>query len=106
MERGKIEYTDLEQKVEEALKLLNWEYIPQYPTRTGYVIDFALPQLKVGIEVDGPFHERGKAKKRDRFRDLQLRREGWKIIRINWHEIEKIEPEEIASLLQHHLLNA
>lgn len=83
--RGSIQLTSLERKAEEILDSLNIEYISQYPTRTGFVIDFAIINngYKIAIETDGEhWHTTKKQKKKDRFKDYMLKREGWKVIRI------------------------
>lgn len=63
------------------------------PTRTGFVIDFAVvdKDRKIAIGIDGTkWHSSKKAQQRDRFKDYQLRREGWKLIRIKEDEINKM----------------
>lgn len=82
MARGDLLLTSLERAVQTKLDELGVEYIPQHSTRTGFVIDFALPEKRIAIEVDGPTHLTKKAKKHDRFKDYQLRREGWTVLRI------------------------
>jgi very-short-patch-repair endonuclease len=82
MARGNIRLTSLESIVKAKLDELGVEYIPQHSTRTGFVIDFALPDKRVAIEVDGPTHLTKEAKAHDRFKDYQLRREGWTVLRI------------------------
>jgi len=83
--RGSIQLTSLERKAEEILNSLNIEYISQYPTRTGFVIDFAIISngYKIAIETDGEhWHTTKKQKKKDRFKNYMLKREGWNVIRI------------------------
>jgi very-short-patch-repair endonuclease len=47
---------------------------------------------KIAIEIDGTkWHSSKKAQQRDRFKDYQLRREGWKVIWIKKDEINKME---------------
>lgn len=102
MSRGEIRLTSLEKKAEEILDKMGIEYIPQYPTRTGFVIDFALlgKDRKVAIELDGTkWHSSKEAQQRDRFKDYQLRREGWKVIRIKEDEINKME-ELLSSVIE------
>jgi very-short-patch-repair endonuclease len=83
MERG-YQQSSLEAQFEKVLKALNINYVRQFPSRLGFVIDFAIPSKKLGFEVDGPYHIR----KRDAFRDKRLRREGWTIIRIHYSELQ------------------
>lgn len=86
------QYTSLERIVKEYLDEHNVNYEPQFPTDTGFVIDFALLNQKVAIEVDGErWHSSKKALKKQRFRDYQLRRGGWSIIHILESEIENLD---------------
>jgi len=96
-QRGEIYLTNLERMVESALDTLRIPYHRQYSTRTGFVLDFALPDIKVDLEVDGPFHDTDKSRKRDRFRNLQVRREGWRVVRI--HHTELDAAADVPSLL-------
>jgi len=89
MKRGYIR-TSLEEKVKAVLDELGVQYHEQYPTRTGFIIDFAIfyNGKKIAIEVDGPHHDRKEQKKRDRFKDYMLKREGWTVLRLNWRIFE------------------
>lgn len=90
MKRGSIYLTSLEKQVENILKELDIEYIAQYPVHSGFVLDFAILNKKIAIEVDGKkWHTSKEAMKRDRFKDYQLKREGWKIIRLKESEKDK-----------------
>ena len=61
----------------------------QYPTRSGYIADFAFPDIRLIIEVDGEvWHSSLEARKRDRFRDHRLRKGGWTVLRYPATEIE------------------
>jgi len=67
------------------------KYIPQYPLRQGFIADFALPDRKIIIEVDGErWHGEKKKIRKDKFRDYMLKRDGWTIIRIKEKEITKL----------------
>jgi len=84
-------YTSLEQIVKDYLDKNNVNYEPQFPTSTGFVIDFAIPSKMIAIEVDGyNWHTSKKALKKQRFRDYQLRRSGWTIIHIPEEEITNL----------------
>ena len=90
MTRGTILLTSLEKQVERILKELGIEYISQYPTHSGFIIDFVIPGKMIAIEVDGDaWHNSKKAKKKDRFKDYQLEREGWKVIRIKEKNVNR-----------------
>lgn len=92
MSKQKIHITSLEKIVKDYLDSKRVDYIFQFPTRTGFVIDFAILEKKTAIEVDGfKWHSSKKALKYDRFRDYQLRREGWKVIRIKEEEIDNLD---------------
>jgi len=81
--------TDIEAKVESVLKGLRIGYYSQYPTRTGFVLDFAVPSNRLAIEVDGPTHDTLKSHSRDAFRTLLLKREGWTVTRIHYSQIHR-----------------
>jgi len=81
--RISYEQTSLELVLFNLLKSKNLEFIEQYPTRSGFVLDFVIPPNFV-IETDGPCHDSSKSKRRDRFRDKILKIEGWKVYRINY----------------------
>ena len=92
MERNKLHYTNIEKEVRDYLKSKDIDYVFQFPTRTGFVIDFALLKERIAIEVDGTnWHSSKEAKKRDRFKDYMLKREGWQIIRIKEDEINNLD---------------
>lgn len=92
MERNKVYLTALEKQVADFLDMKGIAHISQYPLRLGYVADFALPDRKFIIEVDGKHWHNGKKKqKKDRFRDYMLRRAGWELIRIKEEEIDNLE---------------
>ena len=51
---------------------------PQYPV-LNYMVDFAIPKLKIAIELDGvQYHDIAK----DTIRDEKLKKEGWKTFRV------------------------
>ena len=47
----------------------------------GHEVDVFWPEFKLIAEVDGPPHERPRAKRRDRRRDRQLRAAGYTVLR-------------------------
>lgn len=94
MTRGSIYLTSLEKQVESILKELSIEYISQYPTHTGFILDFAIinGDKKIDLEVDGKkWHSSKEAIKRDNFRTYMLKREGWKVIRVKEEEINNLD---------------
>ena len=89
MSRGEIYQTSLENETEDILKELNIKYIPQYSIRSGFVVDFAIIEKKIAIEVDGfKWHSSKKAIKHNRFKDYMLKRKGWKVVRLKEFERE------------------
>lgn len=94
MTRGSIYLTSLEKQVESILKELGIEYISQYPTHTGFILDFAIinGDKKIDLEVDSKkWHSSKEAIKRDNFRTYMLKREGWKVIRVKEEEINNLD---------------
>jgi very-short-patch-repair endonuclease len=77
------EKTSLEQVLFNLLESRNIKFVEQYPTRSGFVLDFVIPPNFV-LEADGPCHDSSKSKRRDKFRDKILKIEGWKIYRIHY----------------------
>lgn len=52
-----------------------------------YRLDFAWPDKKKCIEIDGSQHESGKQFESDKRKDQKLLEEGWQVLRINWKDI-------------------
>jgi very-short-patch-repair endonuclease len=52
-----------------------------------YSIDFAWPNKKLAIEIDGSQHEQKNNKQRDIKKDKLLKENGWKVLRIKWLDI-------------------
>lgn len=85
-------YTSIEQTVKDYLDKNNVNYEPQFPTNTGFVIDFAIIDWRIAIEVDGKkWHSSKKALRKQRFRDYQLRRGGWTVIHIPEEELDNLD---------------
>lgn len=47
-----------------------------------YQLDFAFPEYKLCIEIDGSTHEQEKVKQIDKRKDIFLNKEGWRVLRI------------------------
>jgi len=58
----------------------------QYPIR-GFILDFFCPERKLGIEIDGPIHDKRKAY--DRAREEIINDLGINILRFKNKDIEK-----------------
>ena len=71
---------------------IKYGIFPQYEVKHGsqaYTIDFAMPQLMLGVEVDGYiFHSSDEQKQSDKERDAKLASHGWTIIRFTDEEID------------------
>jgi very-short-patch-repair endonuclease len=67
------------------------------PARTGeYRLDFAYPELKLAIEVDGyVWHFSPEHTGRDNNRRNKLTLQGWQILVYTWREVAD-EPERVA----------
>ncbi|MDD5331607.1 MAG: DUF559 domain-containing protein [Candidatus Nanoarchaeia archaeon] len=58
-------------------------------------LDFAFPEEKLAVEIDGPTHETSYQRYIDRRRDLVLLNRGWRVIRYNSEQIHS-NPEKYA----------
>lgn len=59
-----------------------------------YFLDFALPHIKIALEVDGWHHKRTNQKIKDLQKNQDLTKQGWKIIRIRNNSINKFRLEK------------
>lgn len=60
------------------------DFSTQYPLRHSFVLDFAFPECKVAVEVNGfPWHSTPEARKRDGFKNKILKRLGWRLFRFS-----------------------
>ena len=56
-----------------------------------YQLDFAFPDIKIDLEIDGDQHHLDKrVVESDKRRNLYLEELGWKIIRVKWSEYKKL----------------
>lgn len=83
-----------------CLTELNIEFVEQMPSRSGFVIDFAIfvddeRKCKIALEVDGEqWHQN---KRKDNFKNYMLKKEGWIVIRFgemfNTNDVkDKLQP--------------
>lgn len=90
--------TPIEIELWEMLRANGLPFVMEYPV-LNYFIDFADPYMKVGIEADGKeWHN----KEKDKIRDAELKKIGWKIFRIEGCKLMRNIPdgysdEEIGS---------
>lgn len=83
------EPSEPELKMLAILDSMGFTYEYQHPVRSGFVLDFAFPDQKKAIEVDGFYHQLRKGY--DAFRDRILGKGGWSILRVPADDIEKEE---------------
>lgn len=96
----KINETNIEKTFREALERRGLregiDFATQYPLRHSFILDFAFPDRKVAVEVDGrKWHSTPEAKKRDGFKDHILNRLGWRVFRF-WEEEVLEKPDACA----------
>ena len=102
-EKGRVIFTKCERQLIARLRqyqesgLIRYQIVPQFRVQYGsdqeFPIDFAIPNLKIGLEADGEiFHSSPKQVTHDHERDRKLAQLGWTILRFQDKEIEeKIE---------------
>jgi len=72
----------------------NLSYKEQYQIGP-YQLDFAFPNLKIDLEIDGDQHHLDKrVVESDKRRNLYLEDLGWTIIRVKWSEYQKLEDKK------------
>jgi len=108
-----IKLTKLEQKMFKTLTSMKFPHdlFAQYQVKVPgearpYAIDFAYPQIGVGIEVDGAiWHERPDFKQRDLNRDQNLGNVGWRILRFNEESVDE-NMDAVANVISEHVEEA
>jgi very-short-patch-repair endonuclease len=81
----RINSSEAEKKLWAQLRnkqLLNIQFYRQKPIER-YIVDFYAPKVKLIIELDGGQHYEEDHKKKDRLRDLNLNRLGFKVMRFD-----------------------
>ena len=48
----------------------------------GLIVDFAIEQAKLVIEIDGSIHQRRDVQDNDAARDMKLSERGWRVVRV------------------------
>lgn len=95
----RIHLTDIELIMLNELNNRNLRFEYQFPTRSGFILDFAFPEVMLGIECDGEkWHKPGN--KRDRMRDYILRRGEWTIMRFTENEIKTDIPGCVDKIIE------
>jgi very-short-patch-repair endonuclease len=60
-----------------------WRLRLRWTDETGsYELDFAQLEHRVNVEIDGPEHRHGHRPAKDAARDAELKRQGWRVVRI------------------------
>lgn len=76
----------LEEQFEKALLDEGIEFV--YNFRNGrFAYDFAIPEIKLDIEVDGGTHKLPEVIEKDKIRDEWSREQGWTVIRFSWEDV-------------------
>jgi very-short-patch-repair endonuclease len=96
--------TDIEQIFREALEQrglrIGVDFATQYPLRHSFILDFAFPEQKVAVEVDGRnWHSTSDARKYDGFKDHVLKERGWRVYRFWDHEVKERADECVDLVL-------
>jgi very-short-patch-repair endonuclease len=68
-----------------------------------YRLDFAWPQIKLGLEIDGPHHFRPDVAVKDTFRDSELQDQGWLIFRVRYTDSFEEQLARISGLIHREL---
>lgn len=72
---------------------------PQYPIGS-YWADFALPEYKLVIELDGRQYHKDRSD-HDRRRDAYMYRQGWKVMRFSYYDVKKRRAQTIEKILNY-----
>jgi very-short-patch-repair endonuclease len=89
--------TKLEQKVAFKLRGAGLKFVHQLQIDT-FVVDFAIPSLKVVIEADGEYWHSLRDPLRERHRDAVIRSHGWKIIHVPEGHADSFDPATLTTL--------
>lgn len=81
--RDKFEMSYPEKIAHRELLKYDIEFVNEYHFHP-YFIDFALPEYKIAIEIDGQQHNLPERKASDIKKDKKLIRYGWTVYRISW----------------------
>lgn len=108
-----LKFTSLEQKMYKMLRGINaphrlyGQFSVQVPgEQRPYMLDFAYPEIGVGIESDGGiWHQREDFKIRDAMRDQKLANVGWRILRFTDNAIEE-KPDLVRDIIYKNILES
>lgn len=112
-EKGRIAFTGPERALLKELAAsvqrgeIRHNLQAQFPVKalgSEYTIDFAMPDIKLGIEVDGAlFHSTDEQVQSDKKRDSKLAQLGWTIIRFTDKEVERKSRQVIESIIKYQI---
>jgi len=96
-------FTAIELKLYNAIRAykIPFQFFAQFKinNQSKYTIDGAFPQLKIAIEADGTlFHSTLEQINRDKQRDAELARMGWRILRFKEEEIKHALPKVMQTI--------
>lgn len=74
--------TDAEKRMVETLKKLDEDIVKKQVPIERMIVDIALPDRNLLIEVDGPYHDLASQRNRDEWKDRRLRSMGFNLTRI------------------------
>lgn len=84
--------SDLESRGAILMQRLGWTEVRRQfevprPEGRPYRLDFALPAIKLAIELDGSHHREHAQMLKDRRRHLELERLGWTVLHLDWEDV-------------------
>ncbi|SFP17675.1 Very-short-patch-repair endonuclease [Mesorhizobium sp. NFR06] len=79
-----------------AHRLMGLGFRRQFPI-AGFIVDFACPEKKLVVEVDGSQHEEADAVASDEARTARLEKDGWTVLRFWNHDVIR----DIGNVCQH-----
>lgn len=92
--------SQLEQEVAALLAPLRPEVEYPAPWNPELRLDFAFPEARVAVEVDGyRWHATRSKFEADRRRDRAAARHGWRIVRVTWRDIRDRPGEVLATVI-------
>jgi len=83
-----------------AGRLDGWKFRRQHPIGR-YVVDFACPELRLVVEVDGDVHALPDVAARDEKRTAELAELGWTVLRFP-NDVAVVRPSEIPEAVRRH----
>lgn len=100
---ARYRFTDIELKLYNAIKAyrIPYQFFAQFKINNNdrYIVDGAFPQLKIAIEADGAlFHSSPEHIARDKKRDAELARMGWRVLRFKEDEIKNSLPKVMQTI--------